>query len=88
MDVEVAAELGRNALYVTLMVSIPAMVSGMVVGLVISLIQSVTSIQEQTLSFVPKIIITLIVVVLALPWAMEHMLEYTEELYLSIPTRF
>lgn len=88
MDVETAAELGRNALYVTLLVSLPAMAAGMIVGLLISLLQSITSIQEQTLAFVPKIVISLVVLVLFLPWITELMLEYTMELYLSIPTRF
>lgn len=88
MDVEMATELGRQALYITLLVSMPAMVSGMAVGLLISLIQSITSVQEQTLAFVPKIVITLIVLVIALPWIVEHMLEYTDDLYRGISTRF
>ena len=88
MNVDTAAELGRTALYVTLLVAMPAMFSGMIVGLIVSLIQSITSIQEQTLSFVPKIVITLGVTVLALPWIMQHMLEYTVELYTTIITRF
>ncbi|MFO0948585.1 MAG: flagellar biosynthesis protein FliQ [Planctomycetota bacterium] len=88
MDVKIATELGRQALYITLLISMPAMVSGMVIGLVISLIQSITSVQEQTLAFVPKIVFTLIVLVIALPWIIEHMLEYTDDLYRGIPTRF
>lgn len=88
MDVAVAADLGRSALFVTMKVAIPAMATGMVVGLIVSLFQSITSIQEQTLSFVPKILATLTVTVLMLPWIMTALVEYTITLYTEIPTRF
>jgi flagellar biosynthetic protein FliQ len=88
MDVDAAADLGRHALYITLIVSVPAMLTGVAVGLLVSLFQSVTSIQEQTLSFVPKIVITLAVTIIALPWIMSHLIEYTLDLYQSIPDRF
>lgn len=83
-----AAQLGREALMVTLLVSLPAMLTGMIVGLIVSIFQSVTSIQEQTLSFVPKIIVTLGATLVALPWITTLVMEYTIDLYLSIPTRF
>ena len=88
MDVDAISELGRQALFVTILCSLPAMVTGLVVGLAVSLLQSITSIQEQTLAFVPKIVATLVVVLVALPWTIELMIEYTLELYLSIPFRF
>ncbi|QDU63518.1 Flagellar biosynthetic protein FliQ [Planctomycetes bacterium Pan216] len=88
MTIETATDLGRSALYVTLLVAMPAMVTGMIVGLTVSLFQSITSIQEQTLSFVPKILVTLAVVILALPWIMTHVTEFTTDLYLTIPSRF
>lgn len=88
MNPDIATELGRHALFIAVLISTPAMLTGMVVGLLISLIQSVTSIQEQTLSIVPKILVTLGVTVVALPWVMQQVMEYTIELYLSIPTRF
>jgi flagellar biosynthetic protein FliQ len=88
MDVDIAAELGREALLITLLISMPAMLTGMIVGLAISIFQSVTSIQEQTLSFVPKIIVTLVVTLVALPWIATQLMEYTVDLYLSIPMRF
>ncbi len=88
MDLDAVSELGRQALYITVLVSMPAMVTGMVVGLIISVIQSITSVQEQTLSFVPKILATLVVTIAALPWMMSLVIEYTQELFLSIPTRF
>lgn len=83
-----AAELGRRALLLTLLVATPAMLTGLIVGFIISLLQAVTSVQEQTLSFVPKIVVTLAVTLVALPWIFNHVVEYTIELYRSIPTRF
>ncbi len=88
MDLDTVSELGRQALYITVLVSMPAMVTGMIVGLIISVIQSITSVQEQTLSFVPKILATLVVTIAALPWMMSLVIEYTQELFLSIPMRF
>ena len=88
MNLDVAAELGRQTLFVVVLVSLPSMLSGMLVGLLISLVQSITSIQEQTLSFVPKILVTLAVTVIALPWSVQHLIDYTVELYSTIPTRF
>lgn len=88
MDVDTISELGRQTLYVTIICSLPAMVTGMVVGLVISVLQSITSVQEQTLSFVPKIIVTLAVTLVALPWMLELLMEYTVALYTAIPFNF
>ncbi|MBY0586630.1 flagellar biosynthesis protein FliQ [bacterium] len=88
MDLDTVSELGRQALYITVLVSMPAMVTGMVIGLIISVLQSITSVQEQTLSFVPKILATLVVTIAALPWMLALVMEYTEQLFLSIPMRF
>lgn len=88
MNIEMAAELGRAALFLTVLLALPAMLSGLCVGLLVSLLQALTSIQEQTLAFVPKILVTLAVTLVALPWVMQHLIEYTIELYRTIPTRF
>lgn len=88
MDIDVAAQLGREALILTLLIAMPSMLTGMVVGLAVSIFQSVTSIQEQTLSFVPKILATLIVTLVAIPWIATLLMEYTVDLYLTIPYRF
>lgn len=88
MTVDVAAELGRTAIFVTVLLAMPSMLAGLIIGLAISLLQSITSVQEQTLSFVPKIVITLVVTLIALPWTMQHLIEYTTELYRGIPARF
>lgn len=74
-------EVGSQALWVILKVSAPIMIVGLVVGLIISLFQALTSIQEMTLTFVPKIIVIFISIVIFLPFMMTTMLEFTRELF-------
>lgn len=68
-----------------LMVAAPMLVVALAVGLVISVIQAVTQIQEQTLSFVPKLIAVAVTFIVALPWIIQIMVKYTSELFRSIP---
>jgi flagellar biosynthesis protein FliQ len=77
--------LFREAFYTTLMVSAPMLILSLVVGLVISVFQAATSIQEFTLTFVPKIIAVAVVTVLTLPWMMETMVSFTVNLFNQIP---
>ena len=63
----------------------PILIVGLVIGLVISVFQAVTQIQEQTLSFIPKIVGLAVVIVVAGPWMLGQMLTYTQELWGSIP---
>ena len=86
MTPEQSVELARGALMITLLLGTPLMAVAVVVGLVISMMQAVTQIQEQTLSFVPKIIIMLITALLTLPWAINQMVEYSTPLLRNIPT--
>ena len=78
-------DLARNAVMLALLVGGPLMLVALVVGLIVSVFQAVTSIQEQTLSFVPKLIAVSIAFLVALPWMMEMMVRYTTELFRSIP---
>jgi flagellar biosynthetic protein FliQ len=73
-------DLGREALLMVLIVSAPIMGIGLIVGLIISLFQSMTQLQEQTLSFVPKIIAMVGVSLVLAPWLAHRLLEYTQEL--------
>jgi len=77
----IAAETVR----VTLLISAPLLIIGMVVGLVVSIFQAVTQIQEVTLVFVPKIIAVLLAMILVLPWMMNVMIAYTQNLFNNIP---
>ena len=68
-----------------LKVGLPILLVGLVVGLVISVFQAVTQIQEQTLTFIPKILATAAVVVIAGPWMLDQLVGYAQDLYGSIP---
>lgn len=80
MTDEAAIELIRSTLMIVLTIAVPLLMAGMVVGLVVSLFQSVTSIQDQTLTFVPKIIIIVVVAVVLTPWMVELLMVFTHEM--------
>ncbi len=84
MDPESAVDLSREALTVALTLAGPIMAIGMVVGLAISLFQAVTQLQEQTLTFVPKIVGMGIAAAFFIPWLTTRMIEYTERLWQTL----
>ena len=86
MNSDVVVHVAVGALTVALKVSMPFLIAGLVVGLVVSIFQAVTQIQEQTLSFIPKIIGLAVVIVVAGPWMLGQIVSYTAELYASIPS--
>lgn len=77
---ETILDLVREALVMTLKIGAPVLLAGMTIGLLISLFQSVTSIQDQTLSTVPKIVVMIGVATVLLPWVAVRLIEYTTEL--------
>ncbi len=79
-------ELARDAFYTIFIVSGPALVVSIVVGLLISIFQAATSINEMTLTFVPKIIAIGVVCILLLPFMMQKMVQFTEHIFNMIPT--
>lgn len=79
-------DLGRQALELTLLVSAPLFIAALVTGLIISIFQAATQINEQTLSFVPKLIATFITLVLAGPWMITIMTDFIRRLFESIPS--
>ena len=81
MTVDTVVYIGQQAMLVTLMVAAPLLLSGMVVGLIISVFQSVTQIQDITLTFVPKIIVVFIAFVLFLPFMMTTTLDFVTILF-------
>jgi flagellar biosynthetic protein FliQ len=85
MNQDLAIHLGVQALIVTLKVSAPFLLAGLIVGLVVSVFQAATQIQEQTLSFIPKIVATGVVAVIAGPWMLSTLTAYAHELFVSIP---
>ena len=85
MNQDVAINIAMDAVMVSLKVALPLLLVGLVVGLVISIFQAITQIQEMTLSYIPKILATVAVLVVAGPWMLGQLLTYTTELYNSIP---
>ncbi len=81
MTADAAVDLVRDALTVMLILSAPILVAGLLIGLVISLLQAVTQIQEQTLSFVPKIVGMAIVAIIAAPWMFHTMIEFAARMF-------
>jgi len=81
MSVEQATDMLREALLMTLLIVGPILLIGMVIGLVISLVQAVTQIQEQTLTFVPKIMAMAVAVIIVMPWMFQRLLEYARVLF-------
>ena len=75
----------RNAIEMTLAISLPMLGVGLIVGVVVSVLQAATQIQEMTLSFVPKIIAVVLALRVAFPWIMDKMVVYTRDLFLNIP---
>ena len=71
---------------VALLVSAPMLLVAIAIGLIVSVFQTVTQIQEQTLSFVPKLVAVAVVFLVALPWMMQLMVQYTTQLLRSLPS--
>ncbi|MBK8336003.1 MAG: flagellar biosynthesis protein FliQ [Sterolibacteriaceae bacterium] len=79
-------EIGRGALELTLMVSAPLFAAALVTGLIVSIFQAATQINEMTLSFVPKLVVTFTTLVLAGPWMLTKLTDYITRLYEAIPS--
>ena len=85
MDTDTVVTLATQAMSLALKISMPLLGVGLIVGVLISIIQAVTSIQEQTLSFIPKVLAMAAVLVIGGPWMLNQLLSYTSELWTSIP---
>ncbi|GAB2893888.1 flagellar biosynthesis protein FliQ [Uliginosibacterium flavum] len=78
-------ELGRGAMELGLMVAAPMFIAALVTGLLISVLQAATQINEQTLSFVPKLIVMFLTLLIAGPWMITMLTDYIRRLFTSIP---
>jgi flagellar biosynthetic protein FliQ len=85
MDQDTVVNLAAQALSVTFKVALPLLGVGLVIGLAVSIFQAVTQIQEQTLSFIPKIIALAAVLLIGGPWMLNQLLSYTSDLWGQIP---
>ncbi len=80
MEFSAALEMGRTAFWMTLIISGPILIIGLVVGLLLAFFQAVTQLQEQSLTFVPKIAAMVVAAAFFIPWITEQMLEYTRDM--------
>lgn len=79
-----AVDLVKNALIVALKISAPILTAGVAIGLLIAIVQSVTQIQEQTLTLIPKIFAMTIVAVMLLPWIVIRLAEFAAEMFMLL----
>ncbi|MFK7789421.1 MAG: flagellar biosynthesis protein FliQ [Phycisphaeraceae bacterium] len=79
-------DVTRQTLMVMLVLSIPVLVAGLAIGLIVSVFQAVTQIQEQTLSFVPKIIGMVLVAIIAMPWMLAKLMTFSAQMFGPMPT--
>ena len=85
MSPDTVIDLSQKALYVIAMISAPMLLSALAIGLLIGMFQAATSINEQTLSFIPKLLILLVSILIAGPWMLNLLISFTRQLYLDIP---
>ena len=85
MTPELVMNIGRQAIEMTLILCGPMLLAALVIGLIVSIFQAATQIDEQTLSFIPKLIGTFIVLILTGPWMLQMMVDYIRRLFESIP---
>jgi len=78
-------EIGQNALYVTIMILSLLLIPALIVGLLVSVFQAATQINEVTLSFIPKLMVTMLVIIIGGPWILKTLVVYTQRLFEEIP---
>lgn len=78
--------LGVETFKIALLLSLPALLVGMLIGLAVSIFQATTQINEMTLSFIPKIIGVVIIIILTMPWMLNSMTDFSLNIFNMIPT--
>ena len=86
MSPETVMTIGSRALEITLILAAPLLIVALVTGLIIGAFQAATQINEQTLSFIPKLLAIALTMVVAGPWMLKVLISYTRELFESIPS--
>ena len=81
MNVDQAIDVVKNLMMLCLKMSLPLLLSAMIIGLLVSFFQAITSIQEQTLTFVPKAMFMVVIFVILFPWMTNTMLDYTTDMF-------
>jgi flagellar biosynthesis protein FliQ len=86
MNQDTVVSLATQAMKLAIEIAGPMMLVGLVIGLVVSVFQAVTSIQEQSLTFIPKIVALAALLVILGPWMLDQLVTYAQNLYMSIPS--
>ncbi len=86
MTDEFVVDICRRAVQVTLMMAGPMLIAGMIVGLIVSVFQATTQINEQTLTFIPKIVAVFVTLLLMTPWMIHTMTSFTADIFSAIAT--
>ncbi|MBI5438563.1 MAG: flagellar biosynthesis protein FliQ [Nitrosomonadales bacterium] len=85
MTPETVLTIGQQAIEMTMMISAPLLLSALVIGLIVSIFQAATQINEMTLSFIPKLLGTFLVLIFAGPWMVNTLVDYIQRLFGNIP---
>ena len=85
MTSEAAVEMIRDGLFLILKCALPVLLVSTVIGLIVSILQTITSIQEQTLAFIPKIIAVFVAILIFGPWMLRIMTEYLTNILVNLP---
>lgn len=85
MTDQAVIDLGSRAIWVALQVSAPALLATLFIGILVSIFQAATQINEQTLSFIPKILVLTVALVLCGPWILQVMIGFTTDVFNGIP---
>jgi flagellar biosynthetic protein FliQ len=86
MTPELVVQLARRSFEATLLLAAPLLIASLIIGLLISIFQAVTSINEATLAFAPKIVAVMVAMIIFFPWMMTYMSDFTREIYSFIAT--
>jgi flagellar biosynthetic protein FliQ len=83
---DTVVNLATQAMELALKIAGPVLILGLIIGLLVSIFQAVTSIQEQSLSFIPKVVGVAVLIVVLGPWMLDQLVGYAQNLYMSIPS--
>ena len=81
MELPLVIQIGRELLYTALLLSLPTVATSLIVGLMISVLQTITSVQEQTLTFAPRIVVVGLVLSISLPWILTVLINFSHKMF-------
>ncbi|MDH5354503.1 MAG: flagellar biosynthesis protein FliQ [Gammaproteobacteria bacterium] len=86
MTADAVIDMSQQTLYLIALIASPMLLSALAIGLLVGMFQAATSINEQTLSFIPKLAVLLVSILIAGPWMLELLVSFTRRLYINIPS--